>query len=275
MLLASVQNFIPSITSEAGLCLTAANWQEAKVSAASYSLEDLFYKPGYELLKKIKDLRHYLGWPGTLILNASSLRANQEGVYRLKSPYDGALIQKNSLELIELILHLKPDAAILPKNILHECPSIWDFWNNAVIPFFYAEDLIHQAPPHVYGVYFFLKEESIWAQMDQWKHVPRYVMGAINYPLMNSLREQGITLIESDEPEKAALQGRVYTQAGEFNVMEHSARLQFEPIDPSCACPTCLQKFTKAYFHYLMHYTPLLCQRLLIQHNAFWMTDKR
>lgn len=50
-MLAATQNYIPVGTSEAGLCLTAENWQETKVNTLSFSLEFLLYKPGIALLK--------------------------------------------------------------------------------------------------------------------------------------------------------------------------------------------------------------------------------
>ena len=64
-MLNAVQQFIPVLTSEAGLCLTAANWQEVKVNSIAYYLDDLLLKPGYALLKKIPDLSRYLAWGGS------------------------------------------------------------------------------------------------------------------------------------------------------------------------------------------------------------------
>ena len=50
-------------------------------------------------------------------------------------------IKLTAPELIELIQHLKPDAVILPKNILKDCPQIWDNWLDSIVPFFFADDL--------------------------------------------------------------------------------------------------------------------------------------
>jgi len=47
------QNFIPKATSEAGLCLTAANWQEVGINLITYYLDSLLIKPGYDLLQNI------------------------------------------------------------------------------------------------------------------------------------------------------------------------------------------------------------------------------
>lgn len=268
-MLTAVQNFIPVVTSEAGLCLTADNWQEAKVTTVSYSLEFLLCKPGLDLLKKISDLPHYLGWTGTIVLNAMSLVANREGIYTIKSPYDGSKIKLTSFELIELINHLKPDAVILPKNIVQNCPQIWDMWNDSVTPFIHVDDLQYQDVARAHGVYFNHFSESVLEQLSRWAHLPRYVTGNYDALLIQKLRAQGIEFIETDEPAHAALNGRVYSQEGNVDLKDKITEMQFEVIDPVCVCPTCSQKFTKAYLHHLLQHTPLLCQRLLIQHNIF------
>jgi queuine tRNA-ribosyltransferase len=265
---AAVENIIPVVTSEAGLCLTAENWQEAKVDAISYAMEFLLHRPGQELLKQIPDLAHYVGWSNTLILNASSLKANREGVYHLKSPYDGSKIKISAQELMELIHHLSPNAVILPKNIFQDYPQIWDDWNLATFPFIHADDLAQYTISCDHGVYF---NESMLEQLASWAHLPRYVMGALDEQLIQNLRAQGIKLIEADEPAKAAFYGQVYSKQGTVDLTNKSTEMQFETIDPDCACPSCSQKFTKAYFYHLLQNTPLLCQRFLIQHNLFWM----
>jgi queuine tRNA-ribosyltransferase len=272
-MLAAVQNFIPVVTSEAGLCLTAENWKEAKVTAIAYSVEFLLHKPGPAVLKKVTDLSQYLGWSGALILNAASLKANREGTYHLKSPYDGSKTKLTSLEFVELMHHLKPDAVILPKNILQDCPQIWENWNDSIMPFIHAEDLQGQYIANPHGVYFSDFNESMLEQVDQWTHLPCYVMGAIDAELIRRLRTQGVPFIETNEPASAAFHGRVYSQAGEVDLTNKITEMQFETIDPDCVCPSCSQQFTKAYFHHLLHHTPLLCQRFLIQHNVFWMAN--
>ncbi len=272
-MLAAVQNFIPVLTSEAGLCLTTANWQEAKVTAASYSLERLLYKPGQDVLQKISDLAHYLACPGMLVINAATLVANKEKVYVLKSPYDGARIKLTLEEVIELIQHLKPDAVILPQNIMRDFPQIWDKWNDAIVPFIHVNDLEKHDVVKPHGVYFNVLNELNWEQLDQWSHRTRYIMGRFDSELIQRLRHKGIGFIETDEPAQAAMQGRVYSQEGTVDLTDSKAQMQFEMIDADCACPTCSQQFTRAYLHHLLQHTPLLCQRFLIQHNVFYVQN--
>ncbi|MCW8418025.1 queuine tRNA-ribosyltransferase family protein [Fluoribacter dumoffii] len=274
-MLTPVQNFIPVLTSEAGLCLTTANWQEAKVTAASYSLEQLLYKPGQELLKSIDDLSHYLVCPGITVLNALSLRPNKEGVYVLKSPYDGSIIKFTSKVLIHLVQHLKPAAVILPANILQNFPEIWDNWNDEIIPFLHAQELKNQQLSQPHGVYFNVLDEVDWEQLERWSHLPRYVTGCFDAELVWRLGNKGIGFIETDEPAQAAMQGKVYSHAGDVDLTDSKTQMQFELIDADCVCPTCSQQFTRAYLHHLLQHTPLLCQRFLIQHNVYYVQNSK
>lgn len=272
-MLAAVQNFIPVLTSEAGLCLTTANWQEVKVSAASYSLERLLYKPGQVALQKISDLAHYLACPGRMIINAASLVANKEKVYVLKSPYDGSRVKITLEELIGLIQHLKPDAVLLPQNIMRDFPQIWDDWDDAIVPFIHGDDLEQHVVMRPHGVYFKILNEPNWAKLEQWSHIPRYVMGCFESEIIQRLRHRGIGFIETDEPAQAAMQGKVYSKTGTVDLMDSKTQMQFEMIDANCACPTCSQQFSRAYLHHLLQHTPLLCQRFLIQHNVFYVQN--
>ena len=267
-MLAAIQNFIPVLTSEAGLCLTMANWHEVKITAASYSLEQLLYKPGQDVLEKISDLALYLACPGTVVINAMSLIANKEKVYVLKSTYDGSRIKLTSERLIELIHHLKPNAVILPKNILRDFPKIWDNWDDAIVPFIDVNDLKKHEVVKSHGVYFNVLDELNWEQLDQWSHLARYMIGRFDPELIKRLRDKGIEFIETDEPTQAATQGKVYSQIGTVDLTDSKTQMQFEMIDAECGCPTCSQQFTRAYLHHLLQHTPLLCQRFLIQHNV-------
>ncbi|WP_115701187.1 tRNA-guanine transglycosylase [Legionella sainthelensi] len=271
---AVTQNFIPILTSEAGLCLTAKNWQEVNITAASYSLESLLYKPGMDVLKKITDIGHYLAWPGFVIFNGMSLRVNKEGLFVLKSPYDGSKIKLSLFDLLALIHQLNPKAVILPKNIMNHFPQFWDHWNSAIFPFFHQNDVEKQNINQLYGVYFNTEENGLdWEQLAHWSNIPRYVIGSFEPGLIHELSHEGVAFVETDEPAKAALQGKVYTQSGTIDLTDLNTQMQFEPIDIKCICPTCSQRFTRAYLHHLLQHTPLLCQRFLIQHNVFYVQN--
>lgn len=269
-----MQNFIPRATSEAGLCLTPANWQEAGISSITYYLDSLLIKPGYDLLKQIPRLAQYTGWPGTLILNAAMLKANREGIFTLISPYDGSKLKLSYTQLIEIIQQLKPDAVILPSNIVQECPDIWEHWNDSIIPFIAADDLLKQELSRTHGVYVHwdnsMSNDAFLAETKRWAHLPRYVTGQLSLDLMSYLKKEGIEFLESDEPAASAMQGLIFSQKGIVNLTEEHTAMQFETLDADCTCSTCSQQLTKAYLHHLFLHTPLLCQRFLIQHNVYY-----
>lgn len=271
-MLDAVHRFIPVLTSEAGSCLTNANWEEAGINVVTYYLDSLLIKPGHAVLKKIPDLSSYTGWQGKVILNACRLKANKEGMISLVSPFDGARVKLSLGELFELIAALKPDAIILPAHIIQDFPGIWTNWPESILPFIAAEDLMHHEVPITHGVYCHIKgahsESDIIKQMNHWPHLFRYISGDVSHEFMRVLKEQGIEYIESDEPAKIGMAGKVYTHDGELNLTDLNRAMQFETIEADCKCPTCTQQFTRAYLHHLFLNTPLLCQRFLIQHNV-------
>jgi queuine tRNA-ribosyltransferase len=242
-----------------------------EITTISCTLEHLLSKPGPEILKKITDLRHYLSWPGDIVLNAMTLLANREGIYVLKSPYDGSKIKLTAFDLVELIQHLKPNAVILPENIMQDCPQIWANWNDAIIPFIHVNDLLKHKPVKTHGVYFNELSKLNWDQLEQWSHVSRYVMGSFEPQLIHDLHAKKIGFIETNEPANAAMQGKVYSKTGTVDLTDKATQMQFETIDADCGCPTCAQQLTKAYLYHLLQSTPLLCQRFLIQHNVFYV----
>ncbi|CEG57573.1 tRNA guanosine transglycosylase family protein [Legionella fallonii] len=267
------QSYIPIMTSEAGLCLTSANWQEAKINTMSFHLDSLLLKPGYDFLKKIHDLAQYLGWSGGLILNATKCVANKGGVFTLVSPYDGSKIKLSYEQLVELIQHIKPDAVLLPLKIIREFPQLWDNWNDAIIPFIAAEDLSQQELQRQHGVYFNINHSSSNALADElrkWSALPRYIIGHGDLANLDELKKDESLWIESDAPAAMAMRGIVFSQQGNLHLIEDVYAMQFTTIDAACACPSCSQRFTKAYLHHLYLHTPLLCQRFLIQHNVYY-----
>jgi queuine tRNA-ribosyltransferase len=270
------QHFIPVITSEAGSCLTAANWQEVQITAGAYNLESLLLKPGYELLEHISDLGQYLNWTGPIVLNASHFIANKEGIFTLISPYDGSKTKFNYSQLLAIIQQLKPDAVLLPCKTLRDFPDVWMQWNKLIKPYIAADDRIPNEMPKDYGIYFHIDNADMvnLEQLNRWSHVSRYVKGAINPNLIQHLKHIGIDFIESNEPAYLALQGIVLSANGEINLADDVVNQDFKMIDEMCTCPTCSQQLTQAYLHHLYLHTPLLCQRFLIQHNIHYIQNK-
>lgn len=261
--------FVPVLTSEAGLTLTTANWQEAQVDVASFHLNDLLIKPGLNALHELADLAHYLNWPGTLVLNASTLVANREGNITIVSPYDGSKLRLTCQQLIALIDHLKPGMVLLPAEIMRHVPDIWSQWNPAIMPYLALEDIKSQTVTLPHGVY--LRHDELSNQLKavlDLADLPVYLTDVSSVAVRLELANKAVYL-EADAPAVSAYNGVVTDGQGlPLDLKDTAASRQFEVINPSCTCCTCEQKLTKAYLHHLYHHTPLLCQRFLIQHNV-------
>jgi len=269
---------IPVLTTSSGACLTAANWQEVGIKAVSYHLASLLLKPGYDFLKTLTDLEAYIGWQKTVVLNASLPKVNKEGLYTLRSPFDGSIVHHTLNDIITLISKLQPQFAILPQGVSQQNPQAWLSIPESVFPFFPVTDLPQHDRERPYGVYFCHDETTPLAtllqQLAQYKHLPIYVSGDLNFSQMGQLIDAGVDYIESDLPAMEACHGNVYSDDGIIRLSNADQALQFELIDANCQCPTCKQQFTRAYLHHLLLQTPLLCQRFLIQHNVYFVQTK-
>jgi queuine tRNA-ribosyltransferase len=232
------QQFVPILSTEAGRCLTMANWQDAGIRTVACDLASLLVKPGPELLNNIADLATYIGWQGEVVLNAAMPEPDKEGVYTLHSGYDGSRKRYMLDEIVLFIARLKPDKVLLPKRV----GSAWQSLPEVIMPFFVSADLPEHAQ-RPYGVYF-IDEEGI------------------------SFSTAEVQYIASNAPARDACQGMVYGKDEIFSLKDHSQRMDFRVIDEDCRCSTCEQKLTRAYLHHLFEQTPLLCQRFLVLHNV-------
>ncbi|MDI9817597.1 MULTISPECIES: queuine tRNA-ribosyltransferase [unclassified Legionella] len=265
--------YIPVLTSEAGSCLTFANWQEAGVSAVSYHLDALLLKPGLLFLESLANLRAYCGWPGTIVLNAMFLSLDKEGFYAIRSPYDGSLVRVARGKILSLIKQLQPDLVLLPPDI--ENDSVMIQLTRATKQSVLAnKDL----KPLGMGCYMQQVESTSWEKLREETddcHTPVYLAGELDLPCFSALADSAVRYMESDVPARNALAGKVYSRGESINLLDREMANQHIKIDDECLCPVCQQQFSRAYLHHLLIQTPLLCQRFLIQHNTSYCLNNR
>jgi queuine tRNA-ribosyltransferase len=267
---------IPVLTSPAGLCLTAENWQEVGVSIASYYLVDLLMKPGFDFLITLPDLATYVSWHDTLVLNANLPSISSDGFYKIRSRYDGRIMQYTVEDIVKVISSLQPTIVMLPENLIQFLPlqnlplpeSV-----GLIVP--YTERRKFSADNRQTKTYKICSndhkgEMELSALFVKGQETPDYVVGDLSLAQMLVLAQQGVAYIESDIPAREACLGRVYCGEGVISIDNAEFAMQFEVIDKDCLCPTCTQLFTRAYLHHLLGQTPLLCQRLLVQHNIHY-----
>ncbi len=267
---------IPVLTTQAGRCLTTENWQDAGVQVVSLHLAELLMKPGYDFLSTLKSLATYVGWPSTLVLNATLPSANAAGRYSIRSQYDGRRIEHSVQEMIAIIATLQPTTLVLPQGVWKNFSELCQLLPESIFTFIPIADLpVSTESIRSYGVYVAydqqtMSPESLLQQLSQYKGLPYYVAGALNLPLMRELSEYGVQCLETDTPAADACRGMVYCSEGELSLSDVLYAKQFSAIDEACHCLVCSQGFTRAYLHHLFQHTPLLCQRLLVQHNVFY-----
>jgi queuine tRNA-ribosyltransferase len=267
----SPSEFIPILNSDAGSCLTLANWEEIGISTVAYHLDALLMKPGLLFLQDQGSLRDYSGWQGSLILNAAALQSdNKEDSYTLRSHYDGSKISISSSQLLDLILSLKPDRVILPAGLNHYVTTLL---SHSILPFFPVQEGVNVGLDDNFGRYLFYNVGDSFSdflhQIEQESGSLVYTAGHFNWAQQRRLRTYSINQIETNQSALDGLNGLVYSGDEVINILDSSMTFQYEVIQASCSCPTCSQKLTRAYLHHLLVHTPLLCQRFLIQHNVF------
>ena len=262
--------FVPVLSSPAGSCLTTANWKALGITHASCELLALLMKPGLELLSQVSDLATYINWPDTLVLNASSLCSGVDGCYKLRSQYDGRVMIHSVEQIVTLITSLKPSILILPQGSWKKDQHLWETLpDNTLVMIPHADLLGLGVPKANYGVYYAFKEMDTF--MDEWasnKERMSYIAGDLNLPVIRILKALGVHFIESNRPANDACLGNMYSREGDLLLLDNEHALVFDVLDKECKCPTCSQHLSRAYLHHLLANTPLLCQRMLVQHNV-------
>ncbi|MCX7117717.1 MAG: hypothetical protein NTW94_07435 [Legionellales bacterium] len=260
----------PMLTTPAGGCLTAANWQDAKVSLAACHLAPWLMKPGIEVLSLLNGLASYMGWSLPWVLNASTLSMRSEDLFEVRSHFDGKKNTYSTVEILTLIKTLAPNGVILPKAIWH----LYEALPEEMLCFIHSSALSEAGKLNrSYGAYYSHVDRSSTLAalcLHQMTHpdVPCYVSGDIGQSLIRECFENGAQIVETDRPAADGYQGIAYGEEGAMAIHEVHFALQFTPLDANCDCKTCSQKLTRAYLHHLWHHTPLLCQRFIIQHNV-------
>lgn len=270
---------VPQATTVAGSSLTSDNWQESGVQAISCDLESLIMRPGMAYLLQLDSLRAYVPWQQTLVLNALLSGKCQQGMYLLRCPIDGHKQSFSLEELLNLISHLAPDVVIFPNALTPRmvCRYYTEVNHPQPVSFFSKEALEASGEHTGAGVY--LRWETSQSEVDwltevaAYEPMPRYVFGEFDVPMIQKLIEMGVCYIASDTPAADAMKGYLYTKSGGIALDNPGYADEFMPIDADCSCSTCQQQFTRAYLHHLLSQTPLLCQRLLLQHNLYFVTS--
>jgi queuine tRNA-ribosyltransferase len=98
---------------------------------------------------------------------------------------------------------------------------------------------------------------------------PRYLMGVGTPEDIVHAVCAGIDMFDCVLPTRNARNGWVYTSEGVVKLRNSRYRTDTAPLDPKCACYTCLN-FTRAYLHHLQRINEILGARLNTLHNLHY-----
>jgi queuine tRNA-ribosyltransferase len=96
---------------------------------------------------------------------------------------------------------------------------------------------------------------------------PRYLMG-VGTPLDLVVGiGAGVDMFDCVMPTRNARNGQALTRTGRIVIKQARYREDFSPLDPTCACPTCVAGYSRAYLRHLYLAKEILVLRLLTVHN--------
>jgi len=101
---------------------------------------------------------------------------------------------------------------------------------------------------------------------------PRYVMGLGDTKGLLEAIARGADMFDCVLPTRLARHGKVLTRAGDFNLRNTEFEADDTPIDPGCACLTCVT-YSRAYLRHLVRMKELSAHRLLTIHNLRYTLD--
>ncbi|WP_419418851.1 queuine tRNA-ribosyltransferase [Legionella sp. D16C41] len=260
---------IPTLSSHAGSSLTFANWQEAGVQTISYNLEELLIKPGLTILKKLAHLTNYITWPGEIVLDATMLTSTKEGIYHIRSVYDGQLIEITVPAVALLINQLKPNKVLLPPGSLKYFDDFWHSISAEIELYLHQDELTDdQKVAGYYIIYTAQPFDNFYINLQRLKHSV-YLIGDFDFGAMQTLFKNNYN-IQADRPASDAMAGIFYANQEKLNILSQEFQRDYQALAKNCQCQTCLKQLTRAYLHHLLQQTPLLAQRYLIQHNIHY-----
>lgn len=95
---------------------------------------------------------------------------------------------------------------------------------------------------------------------------PRYLMGVGKPDDIVEAVRRGIDMFDCVLPTRSGRTGQAFTADGPINIRNARFAEDKEPLDPSCACPTCTT-YSRAYVHHLVRSGEILGAMLMTEHN--------
>ena len=101
---------------------------------------------------------------------------------------------------------------------------------------------------------------------------PRYLMGVGTPEDLLDGVAAGVDMFDCVMPTRNARNGHLFTRFGDLRIRNARYKTDEQPLDPTCACPTCA-RFSRAYLHHLDRCGEMLAPMLASVHNLhFYVT---
>ena len=101
------------------------------------------------------------------------------------------------------------------------------------------------------------------------KDRPRYLMGVGTPSNIIEGVARGVDFFDCVMPARNARHGKLFTWSGSINLKNEKYKLDEQPIDEQCDCPTC-RNFSRAYLRHLFKAEEILALRLAVMHNLYF-----
>ncbi len=95
---------------------------------------------------------------------------------------------------------------------------------------------------------------------------PRYLMGVGTPEDLLDGVAAGVDMFDCVMPTRNARNGHLFTRFGDLRIRNARYKTDEQPLDPTCACPTCA-RFSRAYLHHLDRCGEMLAPMLASVHN--------
>ena len=104
------------------------------------------------------------------------------------------------------------------------------------------------------------------------KDKPRYLMGVGTPSNIIEGVARGVDFFDCVMPARNARHGKLFTWKGVINIKNEKYKLDDQPLDPDCQCPTC-RNHSRAYLRHLFKAEEMLGMRLAVTHNLWFYND--
>ena len=99
---------------------------------------------------------------------------------------------------------------------------------------------------------------------------PNHLLGIGDLPSIEASIPLGIDTFDSSYPTRSARHGVLFTSQGPIKILQGKYKNHFQPVDPTCTCPTC-QNYSAGYLHHLLKVNEFTGQTLASIHNVHYM----